>query len=62
MKKKLYNSPVIKVLSIGYITPIAVSETFNTGGESNQPGVRDSKSFTGSLYDDEEDTGSDSAW
>lgn len=63
MKKKIYNSPVIKALSIGCTTPIATStQTFNTNEDDNKSGVRDSRSFTGSLYDDEEDSGSGSAW
>lgn len=63
--KKSYYSPEIRTFRVVSAFPLATSPIYSNSEETkvtiidpNQPA--DSKSFTGSIYDDEEDTGS--AW
>lgn len=59
--KKLYLKPSIKILSIGSsCNLLQTSDGPSIGDEGQDAG---SKRFTGGIeFDDEEDTGSDSAW
>lgn len=62
---KIYIAPSIKALSLGLLYPLASSplgKEENGSGFDDEGGEASSKSFIGTVYDDEEDTGSGSAW
>lgn len=57
--KKIYVEPTLKMVKIGGQMLLVGSDDPSGGGFGDDDDTPASKSFIGTVYDDEEDTGSD---